>query len=69
MQPLDRIQSLLDRVGTYSPVEVVVELAVIGLVVYAVMRFLRGTRAAGALKAILLILAGATLMLRPGGRR
>lgn len=64
MQPIERLQSLADRISTYSPVEVVVELVLIWLVVFATVRFLRGTRAAGALKAIFVILAAATLALR-----
>jgi len=52
----DRIQALLQRLGNYSPWEVVLELVLIWIVVYAVMRFVQGTRAAGALKGLLVLL-------------
>jgi len=53
---IDRIRDLLERVGAYNPLAVVVELAVIWGVVYAIARFVQGTRAAGALRGILVIL-------------
>jgi diadenylate cyclase len=59
-----RIQALLDRLRAYPPWEVAVELLLIGLVVYTVMRFVRGTRAAGALKGLFLILICATVIAR-----
>jgi diadenylate cyclase len=63
----DRFQSLLHRLAAYSPLEVAVELLLIGVVVYAIVRFVRGTRAAGALKAIFFILIVATLVARVAG--
>lgn len=53
---MDRIQALFRRVGEYSPIAVFIELAVIWLLVYAVVRFVQGTRAAGALRGILILL-------------
>lgn len=61
---LDRLQSLLNRLGSYSPFEVAIELLLIGLVVYAVVHFVRGTRAAGALKGIFVIIIMATVAAR-----
>lgn len=52
---VDRIQGLLDRLPTYQPLVVAVELAVIWVIVYAVVRFVQGTRAAGALKGLLIV--------------
>ena len=65
--PFERLQALLHRLASYNPLEVGVELFLIGLVVYAVVRFVRGTRAAGALKVIFFILFIATLMARVAG--
>jgi diadenylate cyclase len=64
---LDRLQNLLNRLASYSPVEVAIELLLIGLVVYAVVRFVRGTRAAGALKGIFVIIVVATVAARVVG--
>ncbi|MBX3377577.1 MAG: diadenylate cyclase CdaA [Phycisphaeraceae bacterium] len=64
---LDRLYNLLDRLTSYPLWEVGVELLLIGLVVYAVARFVRGTRAAGALKGIFVILLLATLVARVFG--
>lgn len=64
MNLADRIQGLLTRLQGYSPWEVGLELLIIGLVVWCVVRFVQGTRAAGALKAILVLLMVATLGVR-----
>lgn len=63
----DRLHGLLDRLASYPMWEVAVELLLIGLVVYVVTRFVRGTRAAGALKGIFVILLLATLVARVFG--
>lgn len=60
----ERITELLGRLGSYRPLEVIVELAIIWIVVYAIVRFVQGTRAAGALKGLLLILVVGTLIVR-----
>jgi diadenylate cyclase len=65
--PVERFQSLLHRLSSYNPLEVAIELVLIGVVVYAIVRFVRGTRAAGALKAIFFILIIATLIARVAG--
>jgi diadenylate cyclase len=66
--PLDRIQGLWTRVRSYDPVEVAIEFIFIWLVVYSVVIFVRGTRAAGALKGLLVILIIATVVARVLGQ-
>ena len=61
---LERLQDLLDRLTGYSAVEVGIELILIWIVVYVVLRFVQGTRAAGALKGLLVIIIAATIMAR-----
>ncbi len=63
----DRLYGLLNRLASYPKWEVAIELLLIGLVVLAVTRFLRGTRAAGALKGIFVVLLLATLIARIAG--
>ncbi len=50
------VQDLLDRIAAYSPLVVAAELILIWLVVYGVFKFVQGTRAAGALKGMLVVL-------------
>ncbi|GJQ30060.1 MAG: membrane protein [Phycisphaerae bacterium] len=57
----DRILGLLSRLATYSPVEVAVEILVIWLMMYLVIRFVQGTRAAGALKGLLVLVVLVTI--------
>jgi len=64
MDLLSRISGLLDRLGTYPWWEVLIELAIIWVVVYFVFRFVQGTRAAGALKGILVLFVIVTLIAR-----
>jgi diadenylate cyclase len=59
-----RFTRLLDRLASYPWWQVVIELAVIWMVVYVVLRFVQGTRAAGALKGTLLLLVFAALLIR-----
>lgn len=54
---LEAISLYLQRVRTYNPVVVIVELVLIGAVVWWVMRFLRGTRGARLVKGFALLLA------------
>lgn len=63
----DRLHGLLDRLTSYPLWEVGVELLLIGLVVFVVTRFVKGTRAAGALKGMFVILLLATLVARVFG--
>ena len=60
---------MLDRVASYSLPSVLFELAVIWLLVFLVVRFVQGTRAAGALKGALVILVVATLTVQIIGGR
>ena len=64
---VDRIQSLLSRLATYSPWEVAAEVAVIWVMVYLIVRFVQGTRAAGALKGLLVVLVLVTILSRVMG--
>ncbi|MCH7962092.1 MAG: TIGR00159 family protein [Planctomycetes bacterium] len=63
MDLLTRLNDLLRRLDSYPAPVVLIELAVIWGTVYLVLRFVRDTRAAGALKGILLIV----LLLSVGG--
>ena len=62
---------MLERVGQVfrgnEPVAIAVELAAIWLAAYLMLRFLRGTRGAGVLKGVIVILAAVILALRIGG--
>ncbi|MBC7835283.1 MAG: diadenylate cyclase [Phycisphaerales bacterium] len=60
----DRLFQLIDRLGAYPWWQVCIELAIIWVVVFGIVQFVRGTRAAGALKAILFVLVTATLLVR-----
>lgn len=62
-----RIEDLLNRLGSYALWEVLVELAIIWVVVLAAIRFLQGTRAARAIKGLLLVLVIGTLIVRVFG--
>lgn len=64
MPSIERIQGLLERLGTYPPVYIAVELILIWIVVYAIVKFLEGTRAAGALKGLLIIVIVVALLSR-----
>ncbi|MEI7837447.1 MAG: diadenylate cyclase [Planctomycetota bacterium] len=57
------IQTYWYRVGQYNPVVVVVELLLIGVIVWWIMRFLRGTRGARIVKGLSLLLAVVYLVL------
>ena len=60
----ERISQILRRVGDYPWWEIVIELAILWVIVYAVYRFVRGTRAAGALKGLVFLLIGGTVLVR-----
>ncbi|USN98264.1 MAG: TIGR00159 family protein [Phycisphaeraceae bacterium] len=62
--PFERLQDLVDRLLSYSWWEVAIELVCIWFVVYALVRFVQGTRAAGVLKGLLLVLVIGTLTVR-----
>lgn len=58
------VTNLIDRLTSYPLAEVITELVIIWLAVFAVIRFLQGTRAAGALKVILLAMVALTVLFR-----
>ena len=58
------LNQLLDRLRTYNPLVVVLELAIIGAVVYLILRFLRGTRGARVIKGAALVLIVGTLLIQ-----
>ncbi|MBT3278731.1 MAG: diadenylate cyclase [Phycisphaerales bacterium] len=65
MQELkDAILIYLQRLAGYDPVVVGVQLLLIGVVVYMVMRFLRGTRGAGLFKGAALVVGVMFVMIR-----
>lgn len=69
---LDRLNQLFQRIQTYASDalwQIVLEIGIVWLVVYAVVKFVQGTRAAGALKGILLLIVLATLIVRIVGQR
>ena len=60
----ERLVRLAERLQAYTWWQVAIELVVIWAVVYAIIRFVQGTRAAGALKGTLLLLLFTTLLIR-----
>ena len=58
------ISTYFNRVLTYNPVVVAVELVLIGLVVWWIIRFLRGTRGARLVKGVAVLLATVYLAIR-----
>ncbi len=53
---IKNITNLLHRVASYDPVVVIVEMLLIGLVVWWVVRFLRGTRGESLVKGVIVVL-------------
>lgn len=62
-----RIEDLVNRLSSYALWEVLVELALIWVIVYAALRFLKGTRAARAIKGLIVVLVLGTLVARVMG--
>lgn len=60
----DRYRQLMSRIADYSWWEIALEVAVLWVLVYAVYRFVRGTRAAGALKGMVILFFGGWLAVR-----
>ena len=58
------LRGFLRALGTYDWWQVAIELLLIGLVVYWVVRFLRGTRGARMLRGIAFVLIGGYLVVR-----
>jgi diadenylate cyclase len=68
---MERLGQLLERINEYlssQPWQVLVELVVIWVVVYVIMRFLRGTRGARVIKGLALLLIIVTLSLQIFGQ-
>ncbi len=65
----DRILQLWERVQSYPWWQVAIELAAIALLVAVVVRFVQGTRAAGALKGLFVVIVVGTLVVRILGQR
>ena len=68
----ERFGQLLRRLSAFSPAEAAaafIEIVLIWVLVYAVVRFIQGTRAAGALKGLLLFVLVATLVFGIIGER
>ena len=61
---LHRLNQVLRRVQVYPPWVVALELIVIWVLVYIILRFLRGTRGAGMIKGVALILILGTLSVK-----
>jgi diadenylate cyclase len=61
---LSAIGSYLRRVSSYDPLAVAIQLALIGAVVWAVLRFLRGTRGARLIKGAAVLLTTVYLIVR-----
>lgn len=66
---LDRVSQVAQRLLEYRPWEVGVEIAILWLSVFVVYRFVRGTRAAGALKGLVVVLIIGTIGVRVLGER
>lgn len=58
------LEQILRRINSYPKWEVLVEMLVIGLLVYVALRFLRGTRGAGVVKGFAVLIIGLTLVIR-----
>ncbi len=65
----ERLQQLASRLQSYPLWQVALELSLIWLLVYAVVRFMQGTRGASALKGLVLVLVFAALVVRIVGQR
>jgi diadenylate cyclase len=69
LEILSRISDLFERLGSYSALAVAFELGVIWLLVWVVVRFVEGTRAAGALKGALVLVVVTTVAVQIIGGR
>ena len=63
-QILESITAYLNRIANYDPAVVFIELLLIGVVVWWVMRFLKGTRGARLVKGVAVILATVYIVIR-----
>lgn len=58
------LEQIIRRINSYPKWEVLVEMLIIGLLVYVALRFLRGTRGAGVVKGFAILIIGMTLLIR-----
>jgi diadenylate cyclase len=63
----EMIRNYLNRISTYNPWIVLLELLLIGVIVHFIVEFLRGTRGARLIKGIALLLAVGYLVITLGG--
>jgi diadenylate cyclase len=66
---MEWLNQLWSRLQGYPAWQVVIELAVIGILVYIVWRFVQGTRAAGALRALIVLLIIGAVLVRLASQR
>ncbi len=64
MTVFDRLLDLFNRLASYAPWQVAIEMLLIWIAVFAVIRFIQGTRAARALKGLIVLLVLGTVMVR-----
>jgi diadenylate cyclase len=65
----DRVRQLWERLAAYPLWQVFLELLVIWVAVYFIVRLIHGTRAAGVLKTVVFFIVTATLLIRILGQR
>lgn len=68
MPGLEWLRQLAGRMQGYPLWQIAVELLVIGVIVYLTWKFVRGTRAAGALRALIILLVIGTVLVRLASR-
>lgn len=64
MSAIERLIDLFNRLGSYAPLEVAIEILLIWIGVFFVIRFIQGTRAARALKGLIVLLVLGTVLVR-----
>jgi len=63
VNPFERLANTIDRIRSYPPLEVAVELVLIWVIVLVVVRFVQGTRAAAAIRGVLVVFGFVVLTL------
>ncbi|MEL6328385.1 MAG: diadenylate cyclase [Planctomycetota bacterium] len=64
---IEQFGDLFERLASYAPWAIAIELLLIWVVIYAVVRFLQGTRAAGAIRILIVSLIVFTVAMRALG--
>lgn len=67
MLDFPRLHNLFDRLASYSPWQILVEIAIIWIAVFALLRAVQGTRTAGLLKGLLVVVISAAVVSRLAG--